>query len=230
MFSCRVRWGSKARILKEFCSAHLACNNSTEYFLSNLWHSLKALDKKIWQCVTLHTHAHPRAPLRARTHTHIPNHSSASHKAVPVNCAIKALKGVVEEIKLLWKSMTDMTGRPQRQASNTLYPPPHLSLRHTHTQPTFFPCPSLLHSDHHFILSGWISNQRKKKKHLTGKHASARHFILCLSMSLPMCLYYLWNDIVAQSPPPRKQISAQRGESWEGHRLERLIKSVCCFQ
>lgn len=70
MFSCRVRWGSKARILKEFCSAHLACNNSTEYFLSNLWHSLKALDKKIWQCVTLHTHAHPRAPLRARTHTH----------------------------------------------------------------------------------------------------------------------------------------------------------------
>lgn len=73
MFGCRVRWGSKARILKEFCSAHLASNNSTEYFLSNLLHSLKALDKKIWQCVTLHTYAHPRAPLRARTHTRIPN-------------------------------------------------------------------------------------------------------------------------------------------------------------
>lgn len=115
-------------------------------------------------CDTAHTCTPTCTPACTHTHTHIPNHSSASHKAVPVNCAIKALKGVVEEIKLLWKSMTDMTGRPQRQASNTLYPPPHLSLRHTHTQPTFFPCPSLLHSDHHFILSGWISNQRKKKK------------------------------------------------------------------
>lgn len=140
MFSCRVRWGSKARILKEFCSAHLACNNSTEYFLSNLWHSLiKSLIKKydnVWHCTHMHTHVHPCV----HTHTHIPNHSCASHKAVPVNCAIKALKGVVEEIKLLWKSMTDMTGRPQRQASNTLYPPPHLSLRHTHTA-YFLPLP-----------------------------------------------------------------------------------------
>lgn len=146
MFGCRVRWGSKARILKEFCSAHLACNNSTEYFLSNLWHSLKALDKKIWQCVTLRT--------RARAHTHIPNHSSASHKAVPVNCAIKALKGVVEEIKLLWKSMTDMTGRPQRQASNTLYPPPHLSLRQPDTHTAYFlplPQPFTLGSPLYFI-------------------------------------------------------------------------------
>lgn len=45
----------------------------------------------------MHTHVHPCV----HAHTHIPNHSSASHKAVPVNCAIKALKGVVEEIKLL---------------------------------------------------------------------------------------------------------------------------------
>lgn len=47
--------------------------------------------------------------------------------------------------------MLYMTGRPQRQASNTSNPPPVL---HAHA-----------HSHQHFIVSGWISNQRK---HLTG--------------------------------------------------------------
>lgn len=50
--------------------------------------SLKALDKNMTMCNITHKH------------THFPN-GSTSHKAVSVNCAVKALKGMVDEIKLL---------------------------------------------------------------------------------------------------------------------------------
>lgn len=53
-------------------------------------------------------------------------HTHTSHKAVSVNCAIKALKGIVDEITLMWKSMTDAVH--DMQASET--PPTLIFLSH----------------------------------------------------------------------------------------------------
>lgn len=65
-----------------------------------------------------------------QTHTH------TSHKAASVNCAIKALKGMADEIKLMWKSMTDAVH--DMQASETSYISDH-SNPQTPPPPFFFP-------------------------------------------------------------------------------------------
>lgn len=123
--------------------------------------SWKALKKNM----TMYNITHARV----RTYTHRPN-GSTSQKAVSVNCAIKSLKGMVDEIKLLWKSMTDAVH--DRQASETsttsnllIHPPPSQTHTHTPNPLLLLLLPSPLLSHQPFILSGKISNQRRR---LTG--------------------------------------------------------------
>lgn len=61
-----------------------------------------------------------------------------SHKAASVNCAIKALKGMADEIKLMWKSMTDAVH--DMQASETSYISDHSNTQ-TQTPPPTHPPP-----------------------------------------------------------------------------------------